>query len=82
MYKRQDINSKKIIDDVIQKFDLVSDIPVIYTVMPKEKENVSSDESVIVIDPREEHDDVVIKNENLIRNIDNQILNKQHVLTV
>ena len=50
--------------------------------MPKEKENISSDESVIVIDPREEHDDVVIKNENLIRNIDNQILNKQHVLTV
>ena len=77
-----DINSKKIIDDVVQKFDLVSDIPVIYTVMPKEKENVSSDESVIVIDPREEHDDVVIKNENLIRDIDNQILNKQHVLTV
>lgn len=75
------IDSKEIIDQTINKFDLVSDAPVIYTVMPKEKDKVSSDESIIVVDPRKEHDDVVIKDEMLIKDIDNQILKGKRVLT-
>lgn len=75
------IDSKEIIDEVIKKFDLVSEVPILYTVMPKEKDKVSSDESIIVVDPRNEHDEVVIKDEKLIKDIDNQIL-KGNALSV